>query len=354
MRNHSTGSEAGPSVLVVIVNYRTPRLVVDCLESLEPEVRDNPGARVVVVDNPSGDDSAEVISAAIADNGWSHWASLQVSPRNGGFAYGNNQAIGPALQSASPPDYFWLVNPDSVVRPGALTALLAFARAKPTAGICGGGIEMPDGEPWRFVFRFPGVLSEFERGFGFGPVTRLLSRWKVPRQMGTEAARCSWVPGCSMMVRRDVFEKIGLMDDGFFLYFEETDYCLRSHRAGFECWYVPASMVMHIAGQSTGVTARTDQPRRLPDYWFDSRRRYFQKNHGRLYACIADLAWLSSHCLGRFRNWLQRRREPRVPHLLRDFVRHSSLWRSIASPREPQVDYTATPPVDDGKASSQK
>lgn len=311
-------------MVVVIVNYRTGRLVVDCLRSLVPEATANPGMRVVVVDNCSGDDSVEVIGAAIGAE-FRAFAELLCAPRNGGFAYGNNLAIRRAMSSATPPEFFWLLNPDTTVRPRSLGALLEFMQANPLAGICGGGIEEADGSFWPYAFRFHSVLSEFEEGIAFGPVSKLLSRITVRRRMGREPEKVDWVPGCTMMIRRDVVAATGPMDEGFFLYFEETDYCRTAKRAGFECWYVPQSVVMHIAGQSTGVTAKTDAPRRLPDYWFDSRRRYFQKHHGRFYACLADLAWITGHCLNRLRCRLQRRPRRFPPHLLRDFVRHSSL-----------------------------
>lgn len=321
-------SKAPPSVLVVIVNYRTPELVVDSLRSLQPEVIDHPGATVVVVDNASGDHSVDHLTAAIASGGWESWVSLLPAPTNGGFAYGNNQAVEAAMRSTAPPDLFWLLNPDTVVRPGALRALSEFMEANSNVGICGGGIEQADGQDWPYAFRFPGILSEVERGFRFSMVTRLLSRWAVCMPMGSEPTRVDWVSGCTMMVRRETAEQIGAMDEGYFLYYEETDYCLQAKRAGLECWYFPRSRIMHISGQSTGVTQKTKEPKRIPAYWFESRRRYFAKNHGRLYAAIADTAWMLSYCLGGLRLWLQRKPRKSSPRLLTDFARHSSLWCS--------------------------
>ena len=103
------------SVLVVIVNYRTAALVVDCLRSLQDQVLAHGNTRVTVVDNVSGDGSADVIDAAIQDAGWAPWATLVRAPLNGGFAYGNNLAVRPALQGGLAPDFFWLLNPDTVV-----------------------------------------------------------------------------------------------------------------------------------------------------------------------------------------------------------------------------------------------
>jgi len=317
-----------PSVLVVIVNYRTPLLTIDCLRSLESEVLGHAHARVAVVDNNSRDGSADVIAAAIQSEGWSSWASLMRSSVNGGFSYGNNFAVRPALAWTNPPACFWLLNPDTVVHKGTLGGLTEFLGAHPEVGICGGGINEENDEPWPFAFRFPSLLSELERALGFGPATRLLKPWMVQREMSNVAERVDWICGASLVVRREVFEQIGLMDDEYFLYFEETDFCLQAQRAGFQCWYVPQHRVMHISGQSTGVTGKSASPRRLPAYWFDSRRRYFVKNHGRAYAAFTDAVWLFGHLLGRLRRWLQRKPYEGSPHYLQDFFTHSALRKS--------------------------
>jgi hypothetical protein len=135
--------------------------------------------------------------------------------------------------------------------------------------------------------------------------------------------------GASMMIRRAVFDSIGLMDEAYFLYFEETDFCLRARRAGWLCWYVPASRVVHLVGQSSGVTDTRSRPKRMPRYWLESRRRYFRRNHGWLYALLADCAWAFGFALWRLRRWLQRKPDHDPPGLLWDFMRFSFLggWK---------------------------
>ena len=110
-----------------------------------------------------------------------------------------------------------------------------------------------------------------------------------------------------MMVRRAVFDRVGLLDEGYFLYYEETDFCLRARRAGWECWYVPASRVVHLVGQSSGVTDRHRPRGRRPAYWFASRRRYFERNHGPGYAALASAAWAAGFALWRARRRVQRK-----------------------------------------------
>jgi GT2 family glycosyltransferase len=312
-------------LLIVIVNYRTASLTIDCLRSLNSEVQALPGTQVVVVDNASQDGSVEAISAAIAAEHWERWASLLPSERNGGYAYGNNLAIRPALQSANPPSYVLLLNPDTQVRPHALKALVDFMDEHPQVGIAGSGIEDPDGTPWPITFRFPSVLSELDSGLRLGMVSKLLSRWVVAQTTTPQQQQVDWLPGASMIIRRQVFEAIGLMDEEYFLYYEETDFCLQARRAGWTCWYVPESRVMHISGQSTGVTAKNTEPKRLPRYVFDSRRRYFIKNHGWLYGAVTDAVWIVGFILWRSRRIIQRKPDPDPPYLLTDFLHNSIL-----------------------------
>lgn len=315
-------------VRVVVVNFRTGRHVVACLRSLAPEVAAAaPSARVdvVVVDNQSGDDSVAVIGEAIAREGWVGWAQVVSAPLNGGFSYGNNYAVRPALASAQPPDFFWILNPDTEVRPGALRELLAFLRSHPEAGIAGSSFEIATGELWPHAFRFPSIRSEIASALRLGIVGRLLHRHVVLMTMGDQPARVDWIPGASMLVRREVFEQAGLMDEGYFLYFEETDFCRAAARAGWQCWYVPASRVMHIAGQATGVTTPGAAPRRRPAYWFESRRRYWIKQHGWAYAAATDLAWMACFALWQIRRIAQRKPRTDPPRMLLDFFLNSAL-----------------------------
>ncbi len=326
----ATPSTRALTMLVVIVNYRTGALVIDCLESLVGEVRATPGLRVTIVDNASDDGSAAQIEAAIAERGWRGWARLIASPVNGGFAQGNNLAIRDALDTASPPpDLFWLLNPDTRVVPGAVTELVTFLGHHPDVGIVGSALIEADGAAWPYAFRFPSILGEVERGARFAPLSRLLAGQSVLRRMPPHPAPADWVSGASLVVRAATVHAVGLLDAAYFLYYEETDFCLQVRRGGWSIWYLPTAAVVHVAGQSTGLTGPRPVVRRTPRYWFDSRRRYFVKNHGRGYAILADLAWLAGHLFWRLRNprGVAEINEPKV--LMRDFLRGSALlaWR---------------------------
>ena len=311
------------TLLIVIVNYRTPELTLDCLRSLQPEASAVAGARVVVVDNCSGDDSVARLEAAIRAQGWDGWARIQPLERNDGFAAGNNAAIRPALEEADPPCYVLLLNPDTIVRPGAIRELIAFMEGHPDVGIAGSRIEELDGTPQRSVFRFPSVLGELEKGLRFGPASRILGRWVVAPKVPDVSGPTDWVSGACFMVRREVFEAIGLLDESYFLYFEEVDFCHRARRAGWPCWFVPTARVVHLVGQSTGTVDPDRSLRRVPDYWFHARRHYFLSNYGPITTVLADLAWSLGHASYRLRRLVQRKLDTDPRWLLWDFIRYN-------------------------------
>jgi len=312
-------------LLIVIVNYRTASLTLDCLYSLVSEVQALPGTKVIVSDNASGDDSILQIQSVIDQEQWGDWVSLIALDHNGGYAFGNNAVIRPILQSENPPPYFLLLNPDTIVRTGALTKLIEFMDKNPEIGIAGSRLEDPDGTPQRSAFQFHTVWGELDAGLRFGLVSKLLEKWVVAPPVSDIPCQTDWVAGASMIVRRSVFETIGLIDEDYFMYYEEMDFCLQAKKAGWNCWYVPESRVVHLVGQSSGVTDTKSPPKRLPQYWFDSRRRYFIKNYGQLYAKVTDIVWILSFILWRVRRQLQNKPDSDPPQLLRDFIRYSVL-----------------------------
>jgi N-acetylglucosaminyl-diphospho-decaprenol L-rhamnosyltransferase len=314
----------GIDVAIAIVTYRSAELTIGCLSSIEVERQTQElNVRAIVVDNASGD--AKVIARAIVERGWRSWVTLIAAPKNGGFAYGNNLALQRA-NADGPPRYLHLLNPDTVIRKGAIDELVRFLEAHPDVGLAGSSFEGPDGSEWPTAFRFPSLLSELEEGLQFGLASYVLGRWIVAKRMTPVAQAIDWICGASMMIRWSVFDRIGAFDENYFLYFEETDFCFRAKRAGIATWYVPDSRVMHIGGQTTNVSNPKDVPERLPAYWFESRRRYFAVNHGVAYAMIVDAVAMIAHALGRLKRAAQGRRHQGVPYFLVDLLRHSTLW----------------------------
>ena len=320
-----------PTVAIAIVSYRSAELTIRCLQSLVTE-REQPefDLRVFVVDNSSGD--YPTIQSAIVEKSWGSWVALILAPKNGGFGYGNNIAVARALKECNP-QYIYLLNPDTEARPGVTATLVSFMESHPTVGIAGSGFENLDGSDWPIAFRFPSLLSEMCHCLDIGIVSNLFRDSLVPKVMPKLAQPTDWVSGASMMVRSNLFRTIGGFDEKYFLYFEETDFSYRAKLAGYATWYVPSAIVMHVSGYSTHVTSKDSERRRLPAYWFESRRRYFAITQGRASARLVDTVALMSSLIGLIKRALMGQRGRMVPHFTRDLWRHSIIrWRNRMVP----------------------
>lgn len=312
------------NVVVCIVTYKSAQLTVNCLESIRSDISaDGINIKVVVVDNASGD--ASIIQSSVNNNDWQDWVTVLTAPKNGGFAYGNNLGFQYAFAHGNV-DYFHLLNPDTQILPGAIVNLVKFMQENNSVGIAGSSFDNKDGSLWPIAFRFPSFISEFESGVNLGALSKLLKPWVVAVVMEQKSQPIDWIAGASMMLRKSVVEQLHGFDESYFLYYEETDFCLRAKRAGYSTWYVPTSRVMHIAGQSTKVTIRNDKPKRLPDYWFESRRRYYLVNHGLVYALLTDIASLLGNMIGKIKRILTLKTNEEQPYYITDIFRHSVLF----------------------------
>ncbi len=301
------------TVLACLLNWRTAEMTVRSLERVLQELVRIPGARACVVDNDSGDGSFEKISEAVQSRGWSKLVDVVASGYNGGFGYGNNVALRRGLSSADPPDYFYLLNSDAFPDDGAVKRLMEHLDEHPRTGLAGSFIHALDGRPQESAFRFPSVLGEVERTARFGALSAVLNDKSIVMPIPEQTAPVDWVAGASMMIRRRVLEQIGLFDETFFLYYEETDLCLRARRAGWDIDYVRDSSVAHIGGASTGVQSHTVVKKRMPEYIWASRRHYFLKNHGRATLWAANAAMFVGGASFRVRRVLQRKPDPERP-----------------------------------------
>jgi N-acetylglucosaminyl-diphospho-decaprenol L-rhamnosyltransferase len=303
------------TVLCVILNWRTADMTRRATESALVAMEGIAGA-ITIVDNDSQDGSFEALSDAFA--GHPRVRVIQ-SGRNGGYGAGNNVGISAGLPGSEAPEYVYILNSDAFPAPEAIRVLRDHLDAHPRVGFAGSHIHGEDGEAHTTAFRFPSALGELEGAAQTGPITRLLRRCVVAPPLPTTTGPVDWLAGASVMMRRSVLDKIGLFDETFFLYYEETDLCRRAARAGWPTVYVVESRVMHLGSVSTGMK----NWRRVPDYWFRSRQHYFEKNHGRAYALLATVTHLAGIGIFSLRVLAGRRRPHWPPHFLRDLVRHS-------------------------------
>jgi N-acetylglucosaminyl-diphospho-decaprenol L-rhamnosyltransferase len=311
-------------IVGIIINYRTPDLTIKVVDSLRSEMLPLAPFCIYLVDNASGDDSVSRFNQAKEQHQWQNDVEIIESKRNGGYGYGINLAVRRALALKDPPDYVYLLNSDAFVDHGSLSRMVTFADGHPKAGLVGSQIHGPDGINQVAAFRFPSVLSEFESSANVGLVTKLLHKYVVSQAAPTSDGEVDWISGTSMLIRRSTFEKTGLFDEGFFLYFEEIDFCRSAREAGCKVFFVTDAPITHIGAVSTGMK---DGSRRMPTYWFDSRYRYFRKHHGVAYATTCDVARTAGMLIWKAKARLLNREEIWRPRYMRDFL--TAGWKNL-------------------------
>jgi GT2 family glycosyltransferase len=230
-------------VSIVIVNWNTRDLLNLCLQSVKEEI-ENSGtqAEVFVVDNSSHDGSAEMV---IQEH---PWVILIANPVNRGFAAANNQA----LKIASG-EKILLLNPDTEVRPGTLTCLTEFLNEHPAAGVVAPQLLNSDGSIQRSCRSFPTFLNMSAELAGLSkifPKAQALRQYKMLDWDHDTERQVDQPEGACLLIRRETLEEAGLFDEGYFMLFEEVDWCYRVKKLGWEIWFTPAAQVVHHYGQS--------------------------------------------------------------------------------------------------------
>lgn len=308
-----------PRIGVVVVSYNTRELLRGCLGSLRACTLP---LRVVVVDNASPDGSAALVRNCFPE------VELLAQGRNLGFAAGTNEGIrhllrekagerrqetgrqGEQAQNSelgtqnSELDYVLLLNPDTVVHPGAIEALAQFLEAHPRVGAVGPRLVNPDGSRQPAAFRFPTLAMTVLDLFPPGEVLpgRLYNSWwhgRYPQEARAEAPFPIDHPlGACILTRPEVLRRVGLLDEGFFMYAEEVDWCYRVRQGGWAIWQEPRARVTHVGGAATGQFRG-----RMLVALYESRLRFFRK-HYRSSAVVAHrLAIQAGMLRATLRSW---------------------------------------------------
>ncbi len=270
---------------IVIVSYNVRDLLARCLDSvlsrqslisnLQSPVPDGRlTTEVSVVDNASSDGSAAMVRERFPD------VCLIENRENRGFAAANNQAF-----AQTHGRYVLMLNPDTEVRAGALETLVAFMDAHPQAGACGGSLVYGDGAFQHSAFRFPSLLQVW---LDFFPMNWRLtdSRWngRYPRAWYArgDPFEIDHPLGADLLVRRTTAEQVGWLDERFFIYCEEIDWCMRIKRAGWRIWCVPGAAIVHHEAQST----RQFRGKMFVELW-RARTRLFDKHYSPIFRFAA-------------------------------------------------------------------
>lgn len=281
------------SLTVSIINYRTGPLTLQCVRTVLDDLAATAAidGHVVVVDNASGDGSAEEIAAWIDAQDPPVPVTLVRSTTNSGFSGGHNRGIAGRPADLAPAEWVLVLNSDAVVTAGFFDHLLRAAAERPQIGLFAPRIEYEAGGTQVNCFRFPSPISELLRGAASGPITRLLSRYAVPLNMPPDEKDIDWASFACILIRSTVIEAVGPMDEGYFLYFEDAEYCLRARRAGWRIAYVPEAVAVHFRGGSGPVKALAAQKKRMPHYYYASRARFLRQAHGVFGPVLGNLCW---------------------------------------------------------------
>ncbi len=264
-------SEKAPTLDVIIVSWNVQELLSRCLTTLREDLmQTSVQATVWVIDNASTDGSAERVARQYP------WVRLETPGENLGYVRGNNRLLS-LIEKEGCPDFVWLLNPDTEIRPGAVAALLQAAADHPRAGLIGPQLRNPDGSLQPGAFHFPGLVQPL---FDLG---RLPARWyetplngRYPRHLyeSHEPFRIDHPLGAAMLARTAAVAEVGPLDERFFMYCEEIDWAWRMRKAGWESWLVPQAEVIHYGGaSSTQVRPVTTA------YLWESRARLYRKHH---------------------------------------------------------------------------
>lgn len=280
-------SDSGYDLSIVIVSWNTRDLLDRCLASVFADLRRSPGftAEVWVVDNASSDGSPALVRERYPE------ARLRENRENIGFARANNQALAEASGRC-----FLLLNSDTVVGEGTLRQVVAAMEARPRAAVAGPLLLNADGSVQHSWARFPGLASEFSGRLNRAQSPYPLAAFEEARQRAEmEPFVVDWVGGACFFVRAAAAAQVGLLDDRFFMYCEETEWCHRFRRAGWETLLVPTCVVTHLGGQSSKAVP-TATRRRM----YLSSVRLYRILYGRLRALgpvwVATARFALSHC----------------------------------------------------------
>ncbi len=228
---------------IIIVNYNVKEFLLNLLQSIR-NAMNNFAVEIIVVDNASDDGSIELLKEKYPD------VKLIVNEKNVGFGAANNQALQIARGK-----YFLLINPDTIIKENTLNEMISFFRRTPGAGIAGCKVLNPDGTLQLACRRgFPGPWTSFTKVMGLSrifPNSKLFARYNLTYLNENQTYEVDAVSGAFMMMRRELYEKIGGFDQQFFMYGEDLDLCYRSQKSGYKVYYLHTTEVIHFKGEST-------------------------------------------------------------------------------------------------------
>jgi len=275
---------------IIIVSYNTEKILNIALQKVYAQT-DFSNFEVIVVDNASWDNSCEMVAREFPQ------VKLIRHDKNSGFAAGNNIGIRHASG-----DYILLLNSDAYVFSDTLRDSVEFMESNPKTGIMGAQLVCEDGSPQPSARQFPSPWKKLKVMTGFEArrpsYETYYDYYQAVDGERPEPRKVGWVPGTYFLIRREVIDTIGILDEQFFMYFEEVDYCYRATQANWDIVFNPCVTVIHLGGQSSLASNKkvSRKGKEIVDIMVNSEYDYYRKNAGirvMLLAAGVEIFWKS-------------------------------------------------------------
>jgi len=251
---------------IIIVNYNVKYYLRECLQSVYCAT-ERVSFEIIIVDNNSTDGSVDMVKNEFPE------VKLIENCQNLGFAKATNQVL-----REHEGKYALLLNPDTVVLPNALDKMVEFMEANPQAGALGCKLLYPDGSLQRSCRSFPTLTTTFFENTGlekFFPKNKLVAKYKMGYWDYNDLREVDQPMGSALMIRREVIRQVGLLDERFYMFFEEVDWCFRAKKRGWKIYFIPRAEIIHYGGQSARSTMSE-----MMIQGYKSKHKFFRKHYG--------------------------------------------------------------------------
>jgi len=278
---------------IIIVSWNVCGLLEKCLISIYEHTR-GISFEIFVIDNGSADKTVKIIKKHFLK------VKLIANQKNLGFAAANNQGIKKAKG-----DYILLLNPDTELKEDSFRKMIDLIKSKPKCGILGCHLENPDGSHQASVRRFPKFLDQgliLLKLHHLFPKLNCFKRYLYSDFDYSKESLVDQIMGACFMIKREVIQKIGMLDENFFVWFEEVDYCLRAKQVGWDIVYTPATSIIHHFGQSFKQIMTLEKQR----MWSRSLRYYFLKHYSFLSFLVISALTKLSFCITIMISWFSK------------------------------------------------
>lgn len=314
------GHNITAEIAIIIVNFRTAEMLINCLSMMIRNLNFS-DLKIVIVDNNSKDGSVEKIESWILSENLSDNLFLVKSSLNGGFSAGNNIGI-----KSINANYYLLLNSDAYIQSESINVLREKIRSDPSIGVVSPRLTWRDGTPQESTFNLFHPITEFVIQANTGFITNILKKYFISEPVNDTPRDVPWTSFACVMISHECINRVGLLDEGYFMYFEDVEYCLRTARNQYRIFHEPSASAVHLRGGSSSVKKNARLKKRLPKYYYESRARFYYQKSGLLGLLAANIAWYLGTAVSILRQLAGRKDKKTIKRQWYD------IWANFTSP----------------------